>query len=774
MGSRVVSTARIVTVGSGPDAQLKLDDPYVAPRHAVLHVQGGRLYISDNQTAQGIMVNGQRVPSAEITAFDEVQIGECRLKFEPVANAAAPPPAPPMSPVPVAPSRRDEPGITQPSPAILAHRPPPEPPVEPHRSGGSAAAGRPRYAGAPMSPSQQVQPTSLVPRTQHRRRSAPPAADGLDLDLFGDLGEAMPPPPPPVSNIVQAGGLPSLDRLEAPTEVASIESLGLNYAEPSAVPDAPIDDRTSDRVPQTKSRASRPPARIPEPSGLDFPSASTPSGDDSVGLEGGVGMPAGGDLLPPYDESELSEEERAELEFAQPFSLLENVIRERFQTPIQSEPEPVVEVISYRDGRLFDVTRIERGGTFVVFEKGGGKPLPLLQLRKNGRARLLFQSSTKGSVVVSGQTTTLATLCAPENLENKKRELYRAELAEGDFAHVKMDGRGYLLRFVRSPQPPPRRLDASVTAEDRRHVAVAFGVMLLVFTGFWLVSLLSPNPLEAAPDDVEFAEVTLKDLELEKPEEPPPPEPEPEPEPPAEVEAPPPPERKKEPRQKPEKRVRQRDIAPPPDPNQEAAKEALEALSTLAPTKDSKLAAKVTNIAAVRVPDGASKRFKVAGEISKLGGSDVILSTSGSGGGKTTRSAAKLLEGRNIGAIVQRGSSGPVRGKVSRLPPRTIGQEGGSLSRDAILKVVMAGLGDVQRCYERALMSSPGLQGKVVFDWVIATSGRVQSTRVRSSTMSSQAVTTCISNVIKGWQFPQPQGGSVKVTYPFIFKASTF
>lgn len=757
VGSRMISTARVVTVGSGPDAQLRLDDPYVAPRHAVLHSQGGRLYISDNQTAQGILVNGQRVQSAEVTAFDEIQIGECRLKFEPVAGAAAP-----VGPV---------------SPNAELVRPGAPPPPD-----------KARFAGGPMSPSQQVQATSLVPRAQNKRRSHPPTGmNSLDHDLFGDLGHATPPPPPPLSDIVSADQLPSLEGLEPATEVASAEALGLDFPPTNPPLDSRSDGRTQEAVPRVEATSPRAPRHKPraepearDPSEPDFAAQDDLSpgglGVDSEALSHGPGMPVEGELLPGYDESELSDEELEELDFAQPFSLLENVIRERFQTPVQSEPEPVVEVISYREGRLFDVTRIERGGVFEVLDQNDTKPVPLLQLRRNGRARLLFRTSTKGSVVVGGQTTTLATLCAPENLENKKRELYRAELAEGDFAHIKLDGRGYLLRFVRSPKPPPRKLDASVSAEDRRHVLVALGVMLLVFAGFWLFSLLSPTPLQAAPDDVEFAEVTLKDLELEKPEEPPPPEPEPEPEPPAptdEPPPPPPPEPEKKPKQKPEKRARQKDVAPPPDPSQEAAKEALAALSTLAPTKDSKLSAKVTNIAAVRVPDGASKRFKVAGEISKLGGSDVILSTSGSGG-KTTRSAAKLLEGRNIGAIAQRGSTGPVRGTVSRLPPRDMGQEGGSLSREAILKVVMAGLGDVQRCYERALMSSPGLQGKVVFDWVISPSGRVQSTRVRSSTMSSQAVTTCISGVIKGWQFPQPQGGSVKVTYPFIFKASSF
>jgi len=71
-------------------------------------------------------------------------------------------------------------------------------------------------------------------------------------------------------------------------------------------------------------------------------------------------------------------------------------------------------------------------------------------------------------------------------------------------------------------------------------------------------------------------------------------------------------------------------------------------------------------------------------------------------------------------------------------------------------------------------MKSPGLDGKVVMDWIISPTGSVQSSRVRSSTLKSEAVTTCIGGVIKGWQFPKPVGGSVTVTFPFAFRGQSF
>jgi hypothetical protein len=305
-------------------------------------------------------------------------------------------------------------------------------------------------------------------------------------------------------------------------------------------------------------------------------------------------------------DTELDDDELEELNFVQSFSLLENVIRERFTRPIESEPAAVAEVISYREGRLMEVARIDRGESYQVFDPANQKSLPLLKLKKTGKARLFFRDDTRGSVVLSGQTTPLNKLCSKENLAHKKQRIFGADLAEGDFAHVKLQGKGYLLRFVRAPVPPPRTFDMQVTKEDRAYMALATVAMVLVVVGIWLSAMLAPNELMAMEEEVEFAEVSLKEVELEPPEEVK--EPEPEPEPPAETqaEAPPPPEPRKAPKRRRRKRARGGGAPAPPDPGAAAAASALQALASVGPSKKTDFSKAVSNIAAVRVPTGAS------------------------------------------------------------------------------------------------------------------------------------------------------------------------
>ena len=266
---------------------------------------------------------------------------------------------------------------------------------------------------------------------------------------------------------------------------------------------------------------------------------------------------------------------------------------------------------------------------------------------------------------------------------------------------------------------------------------------------------------------VEFAELSLKELELEKVEPPPPP--------------PPPPEEAKATQGDPPKTRRRRRNSrrsARPSRAQQQAAAALSSLDNMIPDKPAgSLSGRVSNVAVTRVPTGTSKRFRMAATSGKGGGSDVVLSKFG-GGGRATRSASKLLRGRNVGSVSGgrgRGRGrGRVRGVVSGTSARRIGTTGGRLSRAQIAKVVAAGTAAVQRCYERQLLRQPKLQGKLVFDWVIATSGRVSTARVRSSTLRSDKVAGCIGREIKRWRFPKPVGGSVKVTYPFMFRVQGF
>lgn len=102
-------------------------------------------------------------------------------------------------------------------------------------------------------------------------------------------------------------------------------------------------------------------------------------------------------------------------------------------------------------------------------------------------------------------------------------------------------------------------------------------------------------------------------------------------------------------------------------------------------------------------------------------------------------------------------------------PSQTFGT--GQMEPDQIARVVKMRLKAVKSCYERELKKDPKLAGKIVIQFTIGELGRITSSKVASSTMSNPAVGRCILGRMGQWRFPQPKGGSVTVSYPFVFTA---
>ena len=116
-----------------------------------------------------------------------------------------------------------------------------------------------------------------------------------------------------------------------------------------------------------------------------------------------------------------------------------------------------------------------------------------------------------------------------------------------------------------------------------------------------------------------------------------------------------------------------------------------------------------------------------------------------------------------------------VRGTVRKANRRQIRSKGsGTMDKAAIAKVVSKNIGQVRYCYERTLLKSPNLRGKVVVQWTIAPTGRVRSASTQFSSVTSDSLTRCILGKIKKWKFPKPKGGQVIVSYPFIFNSVGF
>ncbi|NPC48602.1 TonB family protein [Corallococcus sp. AB032C] len=95
----------------------------------------------------------------------------------------------------------------------------------------------------------------------------------------------------------------------------------------------------------------------------------------------------------------------------------------------------------------------------------------------------------------------------------------------------------------------------------------------------------------------------------------------------------------------------------------------------------------------------------------------------------------------------------------------------GSLDKELIRQVIQRNRGQIRYCYESLLNRFPKLGGKVSVKFVISANGSVATSNVAQSTAGNSDLETCVAGRVRTWKFPEPKGGgSVIVTYPFIFK----
>lgn len=95
----------------------------------------------------------------------------------------------------------------------------------------------------------------------------------------------------------------------------------------------------------------------------------------------------------------------------------------------------------------------------------------------------------------------------------------------------------------------------------------------------------------------------------------------------------------------------------------------------------------------------------------------------------------------------------------------------GSIDKEAIRRVIREHLREIRTCYERALQRQPDLYGKIVFSWIIAEKGRVQSAKVTSNDLGNTDVANCIKEKLQTWTFPEPPPNTLAQvdSYPFVF-----
>jgi hypothetical protein len=99
-----------------------------------------------------------------------------------------------------------------------------------------------------------------------------------------------------------------------------------------------------------------------------------------------------------------------------------------------------------------------------------------------------------------------------------------------------------------------------------------------------------------------------------------------------------------------------------------------------------------------------------------------------------------------------------------------VGVDGG-LDRHVIQATIAKYLSQVRACYEERLRHNAELAGTLVMDFEIAATGRLNFSKVKSTTLTDPLVGGCVSKRMMNWEFPKPRGGvNVKVNYPFTLR----
>jgi hypothetical protein len=96
----------------------------------------------------------------------------------------------------------------------------------------------------------------------------------------------------------------------------------------------------------------------------------------------------------------------------------------------------------------------------------------------------------------------------------------------------------------------------------------------------------------------------------------------------------------------------------------------------------------------------------------------------------------------------------------------------GELDPAVVAAAVRSHLGELKGCFEQALRANPNLAGKIVLHWTIEPSGSVSAISLESSTIADAAMVSCIQAKVAAWRFQSPSGGSIEVSFPFVFQAS--
>jgi hypothetical protein len=106
---------------------------------------------------------------------------------------------------------------------------------------------------------------------------------------------------------------------------------------------------------------------------------------------------------------------------------------------------------------------------------------------------------------------------------------------------------------------------------------------------------------------------------------------------------------------------------------------------------------------------------------------------------------------------------------------RRLGVDGGTVTNGhldpaLVQQVVRSRFGAMRLCYEYGMSRNRNLSGRVTTKLVIGLDGAVTATALVCTSMPDDVAVDCIVNEFARLSFPKPEGGTVTVVYPVIFK----
>lgn len=723
-------------LGSGPDSDLRLEDPSVAGQHAILFFQNGRAAIQQSQGA--VLVNGHPVRACEVRPVDEIAIGPFTLKLRLLAKRASAPkpaPAPELSQLlgGSAPARPGPHAV--PSPPQPARPPPPPrvpgiPPVAPLAQPLAQTAVARRV---------ELSPPAVAPL------SPPLAAVPTGTAIFGQNAH---------EEVTRPSFQPSHVTTPANTAVTmpSARVIGNQVVEQAlpkrvdSLPDFQVDTGPF-RIPPPAAPAPRPRTLAPaKPRGPWRTRKRAKSSTPLMPRREGFSVPPGRGKGKP----------RLYLELFWGDAQQASVCVRRDKKPFTLGP-PTGKLARFKQRNPFELFGFaippegfhlaeSDGDRFRVYVPMGAK---VERLREDGT----FTAAKANEVARAGRA--------------------HVSLGAGEAARFTPDGKIFLRAYV---APPPERFFGN----PFKGVPWLALFLLCLVGGAILHFAIKYAPVDS-PDfkAQDLQPVALRLLTVKKP-------------PKKKVEKPKPAEDKKpkeekkpevaeKPKPKPRPVARavpkpEPKVEQPPAPEVKALK-ALQKLSAAGPAMHDMLAAvdKLGNGPGSK--HAKAVNYKLSGLVGKAPIATAGLGNFGLGGGGKGgigTLGAELLHGKGGGGIGAMGAGsvghGKIGGTVSRATARKVSAQG-NIDRDAVARTVNQHLQEVRACYERQLLKDPGLAGKVVLEWTISTSGLVVQAKTKTSTLNNATVESCILSSLKTWHFPSARGGLVIVSYPFLFNA---